>query len=139
MDTPTTHPEMHKPRVMIVDDSPSMVEAAKGALEALYDVRTYASGIDALADMAGFNPDLVLLDIVMPGLDGYETIGIIRRNPAFTDLPVLMMSGKGSILDLARGTLLGFSGAIPKPFDPSALLDGVAKALAARGNRMVAA
>lgn len=118
-------------RVLIVDDGPTIRAAAAAALQAEFDVLACESGIDAIASMVEFVPDLVLLDIVMPGLDGYETVSILRMNPRFASIPILMMSSKGSILDVARARLVGFSGELLKPFEQEQLLSVVRSALAA--------
>lgn len=115
-----------KKRILVVDDSQSMRAAAKAALGDQYEVLGCEDGLDALAAMAGFKPDLVLVDIVMPKLDGYETVALIRMNTAFRTVPILMMSSKGGVFDLARGRLLGFDGAITKPFQPKDMLDAIA-------------
>lgn len=105
-----------KPRIMVVDDSQSMRASALSALNEDYEVMACENGLDAIAAMVDFNPDLILVDITMPKLDGYETIALVRINEAFRDTPALMMSSKGGVFDLARGRLLGFNGSIVKPF-----------------------
>lgn len=119
-----------KKRILVVDDSQSMRAAAKVALSDQYEVLGCEDGLDALAAMAAFQPDIVLVDIVMPKLDGYETVALIRMNSAFRNVPILMMSSKGGVFDLARGRLLGFDGAITKPFQPQDMLDAIAAHLA---------
>jgi twitching motility two-component system response regulator PilG len=101
---------------MVVDDSQSMRAAAKSALGEDFEILSCENGLEAIASMAGFKPDLVFVDITMPKLDGYETVALIRLNDAFAHVPVLMMSSKGGVFDLARGRLLGFNGSIVKPF-----------------------
>ncbi|MEJ6002640.1 response regulator [Paucibacter soli] len=105
-----------KKRILVVDDSQSMRAAAKTALAADYDVMYCEDGLEAVSTIAAFKPDLVFVDITMPNLDGYETVALIRLNEAFKETPILMMSSKGGVFDLARGRLLGFNGAIVKPF-----------------------
>lgn len=114
-------------RVMVVDDSASMRAAAKTVLEAEYDVLTCEDGLDAIAALASFRPDIILVDIVMPKLDGYETVALIRMNEAFATTPVYMMSSKGGAFDVARGRLLGFDGSIVKPFKSEALQAVIAR------------
>lgn len=118
-----------KAKVMIVDDADLMLSAGLAALSPIYEVVCCKSGLDALASLAQHRPDVMLLDIVMPDLDGYETASIIRRNSAFDRMPILMMSSKGSVLDKAKGQLVGFDGNIVKPFQPDELTDAVARAL----------
>lgn len=124
-----------KHRVMVVDDAETLRAAAKVALGKEFEVLCCEDGLDAIAQMAAFRPDLVLVDIIMPRLDGYETVALMRQNDAFRETPILMMSSKGGVFDLARGRLLGFTGNITKPFKPGDLvaavrehLDGVAAA-----------
>lgn len=105
-----------KPRIMVVDDSQSMRAAAKSALKDDFEVLCCDNGLEAIAAISAFMPDLVFVDITMPKLDGYETVALIRLNDAFAEIPVLMMSSKGGVFDLARGRLLGFNGSIVKPF-----------------------
>ena len=105
-----------KRRIMVVDDSQSMRAAAKSALGDEFEVLSCEDGLEAIASMAAFKPDLVFVDITMPKLDGYETVALIRLNEAFAHVPVLMMSSKGGVFDIARGRLLGFNGSIVKPF-----------------------
>lgn len=116
-------------RIMVVDDSQSMRAAAKSALGDEYEVMACENGLEAIAAMAGFNPDLVFVDITMPKLDGYETVALIRLNDAFGTVPVLMMSSKGGVFDLARGRLLGFNGSIVKPFQAQDLRGAVERHL----------
>lgn len=105
-----------KHRIMVVDDSQSMRAAARSALGSEFEVLGCENGLEAIAALASFKPDLVFVDITMPKLDGYETVALIRLNDAFAHVPVLMMSSKGGVFDLARGRLLGFNGSIVKPF-----------------------
>jgi twitching motility two-component system response regulator PilG len=116
-----------KVKVMVVDDSQSMRGAAMAALKDSFEVMTCENGLDAIAALGGFRPDIIFVDIVMPKLDGYETVALIRMNEAFTDVPILMMSSKGGVFDVARGRLLGFSGSIVKPFRSEALLAAIAE------------
>ena len=118
-----------KPRIMVVDDSQSMRAAAKSALGAEFEVMVCENGLEAIASMAAFKPELVFVDITMPKLDGYETVSLIRLNEAFANVPVLMMSSKGGVFDLARGRLLGFNGSIVKPFQAKDLRRAVAEHL----------
>lgn len=114
-----------KKRIMVIDDSQSMRAAAKSALAAHYELICCEDGLDAIASIARFNPDLVFVDITMPRLDGYETVALIRLNHAFKKIPVLMMSSKGGVFDLAKGRLLGFNGAVVKPFTAKDMTDAV--------------
>jgi twitching motility two-component system response regulator PilG len=120
-----------KRRIMVVDDSQSMRAAAKSALGEEFEVLACENGLEAIASMASFRPELVFVDITMPKLDGYETVALIRLNEAFNDVPVLMMSSKGGVFDLARGRLLGFNGSIVKPFQAKDLRRAVDEHLAA--------
>lgn len=110
-----------KTRVMVVDDSQSMRAAATAVLKGEFDVMTCEDGLDAIASLGSFQPHIIFVDIVMPKLDGYETVALIRMNEMFAKVPVLMMSSKGGVFDVARGRLLGFNGSIVKPFKSEAL------------------
>lgn len=114
-----------KVRIMVVDDLQSMRLAAANALGSEYEVLTCEDGIDACASIADFKPDLVFMDISMPRLDGNQTVAMFRLNPAFANIPVLMMSSKGGVFDIAGGRLLGFQGSIVKPFAPAALHNAI--------------
>jgi twitching motility two-component system response regulator PilG len=85
------------------------------------------NGLETLGVLASFRPHIIFVDIVMPKLDGYETVALIRMNEAFRDVPILMMSSKGGVFDIAKGRLLGFNGSIVKPFKSDALLAAVAE------------
>lgn len=107
-----------KKRILIVDDTRSMHVAARSALGDDYVVLCCEDGLEAIATIGDFEPDLVFMDITMPKLNGYETVALIRLNDRFKDLPIIMMSSKGGVFDLANGKLLGFNGNIVKPFQP---------------------
>ncbi|MCZ8256103.1 MAG: response regulator [Polaromonas sp.] len=113
-------------QIMVVDDSQSMRAAAVSALGEAYEVMTCEDGMDAIARVASFRPDLVFMDIAMPRLDGYESVALMRMNDAFRDVPVIMMSSKGGAFDIAKGALLGFDGHIIKPFESKEML-GIAQ------------
>jgi len=122
-----------KKRILVVDDSQSMRAAAKAALGTDFELLSCEDGLEAISSIAAFKPDLVLVDITMPKLDGYETVALIRLNEAFKDIPILMMSSKGGVFDLARGRLLGFNGAIVKPFQSKDMRQAVESHLGSVG------
>jgi twitching motility two-component system response regulator PilG len=85
-------------------------------------VITAVDGMDALAKINEVVPDLVLLDITMPRLDGYQVCKLIRNNEATKDVPVVMISGKDGFFDKVRGRMAGTNGYITKPFGPDTLM-----------------
>lgn len=112
---------MDKPRILVIDDVKSLREGAKSILKEEFEVMACEDGLQALSVLNEFRPDLICVDIVMPRLDGYETVSLIRLNDAWRKVPIVMMSAKGGVFDVARARLLGFNGHVFKPFQMDSL------------------
>ena len=107
-------PASSKRTVMVVDDSPTIRKILGLTLErAGYGVLAEASGESALERMGQTVPDLVLLDISMPGLDGYEVCKRIKQDPRTSNVPVIMLSGKGAFFDTVKGKMAGATEYLP--------------------------
>ncbi len=114
---------MSRHRVLVVEDEAAVrkVVALALARDPDLEVRTCASGLDALAEAAGWSPDLILLDVMMPGLDGPTTLARLRADPAIAQIPVMFLTARARPADLSYFKSLGALGAIAKPFVPHAL------------------
>ncbi|HEX9925927.1 MAG TPA: response regulator [Anaerolineae bacterium] len=116
--------------ILVVDDSPTICRLVATTLEKRgFEVLTAADGMEALAKLNERLPDLILLDITMPRLDGYQLCKIIKGNAATKDTPVIMLSGKDGFFDKVKGRMAGAVGYITKPFKPHTLLETVNKHL----------
>jgi CheY-like chemotaxis protein len=127
-----THPAVLK-RVLYVDDDPDIrqiVSMALGLREDL-EVEVAESGADALERLPGLLPDLVMLDVMMPGIDGPATLARMRSDPALARIPVIFMTAKAMPNEVARFLEMGAAGVIAKPFDPMQLSEQVAQLWAA--------
>jgi putative two-component system response regulator len=112
-----------KPAVLIVDDSPDNIALISSLLKETYRVKAATSGELALSLVAGTNPpDLVLLDIVMPGMDGYEVCQRMKSNPASADIPVIFLTARSEALDEEKGLGLGAIDYITKPISPPIMM-----------------
>jgi CheY-like chemotaxis protein len=110
-------------KILVVDDSPTVRKLISGKLEKSgHEVFCAADGMDALAKLSEVVPDLILLDINMPRMDGYQVCKMIRNNPQTKDIPVVMISGKDGFFDKVRGRMAGTTGYITKPFGPETLM-----------------
>lgn len=118
--------------ILVVDDSPTVRKLIAGKLEKSgHEVFCAEDGIAAMSHLEGVVPDLVLLDITMPRMDGYEVCKRIRSNDQTKDVPVVMISGKDGFFDKVRGRMAGTSGYITKPFGPETLMKAVEQHLKA--------
>jgi len=109
--------------ILVVDDSPVVRKLIAGKLqESGYNVLSAANGAEALAVISNATPDLVLLDIAMPKMDGYQVCENIRKNGATKDIPVVLISGKDGYYDENRAQMAGTSSYISKPFGPETLM-----------------
>ena len=110
-------------KVLYVEDDADIRTIASLALEAVggLTLQACASGAQALAHAAGFAPDLVLLDVMMPGMDGPTTLARLRDLPATRDVPVIFMTAKVQASEVQHYRALGALGVISKPFDPMTL------------------
>lgn len=108
--------------ILVVDDSPTIQKVVSVTLEAHgHEVVTASDGMEALARLRTLKPDLVLLDITMPHMDGYQLCRILRSNELTKSVPIVMLSGKDGLFDKMRGRMAGAATYITKPFAPSAL------------------
>jgi twitching motility two-component system response regulator PilG len=113
-------------KVLVIDDSNTIRRSAEIFLkQGGYDVLLAEDGFDALAKVIDHDPDLIFCDILMPRLDGYQTCAIIKRNPKFSDVPVIMLSSKDGLFDKARGRMVGSEDYLTKPFTKDQLLAAV--------------
>ena len=113
-------------RVLVVDDSNTIRRSAEIFLkQGGHEVALAEDGFDALSKLGDFRPDLVFCDILMPRLDGYQTCAIIKRNPEFSSVPVIMLSSKDGLFDKARGRMVGSQDYLTKPFTKDQLLQAV--------------
>ncbi len=114
--------------ILCVDDSPTIRKLVTMTLKRFdYAVITAADGMEALGKLDTVNPDMVLLDISMPRMDGYQVCRIIKNSRETRHIPVVMLSGKDGFFDKVRGRLAGSTVYITKPFDPNVLLQVVEK------------
>ena len=110
-------------KVLVIDDSNTIRRSAEIFLkQGGHQVVLAEDGFDALAKLSDYQPDLVFCDILMPRLDGYQTCAIIKRNPQFAGLPVIMLSSKDGLFDKARGRMVGSQDYLTKPFTKDQLL-----------------
>ena len=110
-------------RVLVIDDSNTIRRSAEIFLrQGGYEVLLAEDGFDALSKVNDHDPDLIFCDILMPRLDGYQTCAIIKRNPKFSAVPVIMLSSKDGLFDKARGRMVGSQDYLTKPFTKDQLL-----------------
>ncbi len=109
-------PAVKKPLILAVDDAHELLVLMSRALAADYEVKTAESGAAALmAAVADPQPDLILLDVEMPGMNGFEVCKALKENPTTAAIPVIFLTGKGESKDEAQGLTLGAVDYVTKP------------------------
>ncbi len=114
-------------KIACIDDSPSILQAIRTHLDEHFTVLMITDPLKALMQIMRQKPDVILLDVGMPNLDGYELCAMLRRHPGFRETPVIMATGHTGFIDRARAKLVGASGYLTKPFTRSELLETIAK------------
>jgi twitching motility two-component system response regulator PilG len=110
-------------KVMVIDDSNTIRRSAEIFLkQSGCQVILAEDGFDALAKISNLLPNLIFVDIMMPRLDGYQTCALIKRNPRYKSIPVIMLSSKDGLFDRARGRMVGSDQYLTKPFTQESLL-----------------
>lgn len=118
-------------RILVVDDEPVIVRLMEFVLEKQgYTVRTAADGDEALRVVGEYQPDLIVLDVMMPRKDGYTVAETIRSDPDLARMPIIMLSAKAQDTDVEQGMAAGADIYLTKPFEPDGLLEIVARCLA---------
>jgi len=114
---------MDKKRILVVDDERHIVRLVQVNLErAGYEVLTAFDGIEALDKVKNDNPDMVVLDVMMPRMDGFEVLKNLQSDPRFQNIPVIMLTAKAQDADIFKGWASGVSSYLTKPFNPRELL-----------------
>lgn len=118
-------------RILIADDEPNIVTSLEFLMrKAGYEIKVARDGEEALAQMGAFRPDLVLLDVMMPKINGYAFCQRLRSNPEWKDVKIIMLSAKGLEVEVNKGMSLGADLYVTKPFSSTELVDKVGALLA---------
>ncbi|PPK52576.1 response regulator [Marinobacter persicus] len=127
-------PRQSVDRVLYVEDDPDIRAVAELALVdvAGFEARLCESGQQALEQVDDFHPDLVLLDVMMPGMDGPETLRALQERPGGLPVPAVFMTARLQPEEIEEYRAMGAIGVIPKPFDPMTLGDQIRELLAGR-------
>ena len=114
-------------KILYVEDQKDIQMIAKAALETIggYELMICSSGIEALAQIAEFTPDLLLLDVMMPGMDGPATLMEIKKRDDAKNIPVMFMTAKVLPSEIDQLMSMGAISIIPKPFDPVTLANNI--------------
>lgn len=118
-------------RILVVDNEQYIQEVAKICLETVagWEVLTVSSGKEGIIQAEAYQPDAILLDVMMPDMDGITTFEKLQANPATKEIPVILLTAKIQASDRRRYTQMGIKTAIAKPFNPLELAGQVAAAL----------
>ena len=117
-------------KVLIVDDEPNIVAALEFLLEKNgYQVQVAANGEEALAQLDDFSPDLVLLDVMVPKMSGYEVCQRMRAQPKWRDIKIVMLSARGREVEVEKGMSLGADLYVTKPFSSAELVATIGRLL----------
>ena len=116
---------LHK--ILYIEDEADIQKIAKLALEEVggFEVLICASGAEAVEKAPGFRPDIILLDVMMPGMDGPDTLEALHELPEVEGTPAVFLTAKAMPIEVERYKKLGALDVIPKPFDPMTLADQV--------------
>ena len=110
-----------KKKILLVDDTPAILQILVGVLRADYDLATAIDGSQGLELAKKIMPDLIILDVIMPGMSGYDVLKALKADEATKPIPVVLLSGKSSDADEEVGYALGATTYIKKPFDAVAI------------------
>lgn len=118
-------------KILIVDDEDNVREVTNTSLQIMggWDTVTASSGAEALTLAAHERPDAILLDVMMPEMDGPTTFQALQANPETREIPVILLTAKIQASDRARFATLGVAGVVSKPFDPMVLHTTIAELL----------
>lgn len=117
-------------KILIVDDEVNIVISMEFLIkQAGYDLEIAQDGEEALEKVASFNPDLILLDVMMPKINGFEVCRRIRHNPDWQDIKIIMLTAKGREVEVTKGMALGADAYIIKPFSTKELMAEVKQIL----------
>ena len=120
-------------RILIVDDEPNILISIEFLMKREgYEVSIARDGEEGLAAIRAQRPDLVVLDVMMPRLDGFEVCTAVRADPGLSDVRILMLTAKGREAEIKKGLALGADAYIPKPFSTHELVAKVKSLLEAR-------
>lgn len=126
---------MARERILVVDDEPDILELVQYNLKKdNYDVVSVMSGEEALARVQSSPPDLVVLDLMLPGIDGLEVCKQLKQEPRTATIPLIMLSARGEEADVVAGLELGADDYLTKPFSPRVLLARIKAVLRRRHN-----
>jgi DNA-binding response OmpR family regulator len=113
-------------RILIVDDEPNIVLSLEFLMKRKgHDVKVVADGEAALAAVAEFAPHVILLDVMLPRLSGYEVCQRVRENPAWASIRIIMLTAKGREVDVTKGLAVGADAYVTKPFSTRELVEKV--------------
>ena len=117
-------------KILIADDEPNIVVSLEFLMKQRgYDVLAVNNGEDALNAVSDFGPDLILLDVMMPRLSGYDLCQKVRENPAWQDIKIIMLSAKGRDVEVTKGMAIGADAYVTKPFSTKDLIAKVREML----------
>ncbi|UCE27672.1 MAG: response regulator [Candidatus Coatesbacteria bacterium] len=118
-------------KIMVIEDEENVRLVVSLSLEKEgYEVESVATGEEALEKVVDFAPDLIVLDIMMPGMDGWEVLGLLKSNELTEKIPVCILTAKGEVRDMMYATQKGAADYITKPFTRKELVDRVGLLLA---------
>ncbi len=113
-------------KVVLIDDSNTIRRSGEIFLsQAGCQVVLAEDGFDGLSKVVDTRPDIIFVDVMMPRLDGYQTCALIKNNPQFKSIPVVMLTSKDTLFDRARGKLAGSDQYLIKPFNKKSLIESV--------------
>jgi len=121
---------MTKPTILVVDDEPDAVDLIEFNLKnAGFQVKSAGNGVEALSKARAISPSLIVLDVMLPELDGFEVCKLLRRDPNTAAIPIIMLTAKAAEIDRVLGLELGADDYLTKPFSPRELVLRVKKLL----------
>jgi len=110
-------------KILAVEDDASVLAVTKKRLElAGYEVVTAIEGLEGLKKARSENPDLIILDLILPNLNGYQICSMLKRDPKYQNIPIIMLTSRSKVKDADEGFKAGADAYITKPYDAEALL-----------------
>ena len=119
-------------KILLVDDEPNIVLLLETRLKANgFDVVSAADGLAALEAVKKEKPDLIILDLMLPKMDGYKVCGLLKKDTRFSKIPILIFTARAQAEDVKLGQELGADAYLVKPFDPKTLLEKIQELIGA--------